>query len=512
MKNTRIYPFERNKYFYGKLLTVRDFESEQKYFNDKRRMLNRLVYGAGVLCGLQVVDLGEKSIMVKSGAALDYSGREIVISQPVTLNLSTIEGFSNNDYVKNVYLCLVYDEQEKEKVHTIAGPTDNHMEVPEHNRIQESYRLFIRERALDVNHLNDASLFESRLMLYQDEKLRVMLIVPQYTLTGDLINVRVRIEKVLQTEKLEVAFKAELKGFSTLENQNVFSFAFAEKMDSRESVYEKSFQIKTTALAGEKAKITLDSKDVKLKTGDTIYTVPDSTGCSIKVLNESLHEEIFDKYYAKTLEKCLQDNSEQLICLAEISLLHVNSTFEIKKIKQVPYNQYVYNPSLEKCLEGIKSVAAKESSSGIETARASLKHLESSQQPHVEVLYEKEKKSIDFEFGIPLPEDRFSSGIVEIKFGDQAKSKEVFYSDEIEHKLGAGNVFLSYGLLDNDEYVFNEAVFIGDFSLFNQHAKIPEVSIGAVLYPQKGTFKLGFRLNRAARNTSVFVKWWACKI
>ena len=29
MKTVKIFPFERNRYFYGKLLTVRDFETEQ---------------------------------------------------------------------------------------------------------------------------------------------------------------------------------------------------------------------------------------------------------------------------------------------------------------------------------------------------------------------------------------------------------------------------------------------------------------------------------------------------
>ena len=42
MKNLNYFPFERNKYFYGKLLSVDDFETEQKYMNNKRRMGNRL--------------------------------------------------------------------------------------------------------------------------------------------------------------------------------------------------------------------------------------------------------------------------------------------------------------------------------------------------------------------------------------------------------------------------------------------------------------------------------------
>src|SRR5476649_2519593 len=46
--------FVRNRYFYGKLLDVSHFESEQAYFNEKRWLLNRLVTGYGVICGLNV--------------------------------------------------------------------------------------------------------------------------------------------------------------------------------------------------------------------------------------------------------------------------------------------------------------------------------------------------------------------------------------------------------------------------------------------------------------------------
>ena len=48
MNNSNFFPLERNRYFYGKMLTARDFETEQRYFNNKRRLLNRTLYGAGV--------------------------------------------------------------------------------------------------------------------------------------------------------------------------------------------------------------------------------------------------------------------------------------------------------------------------------------------------------------------------------------------------------------------------------------------------------------------------------
>src|SRR5690348_16916586 len=122
MQKSRYYPFERNRYFYGKLLTVRDFESEQTYFNDKRRLLNRLLHGIGVVAGLQVIKVDDKSVSVQAGVALDHLGREIVVPDPVTWKLSMVPGFVNNgEFAKNVYLCVAYDEKGREPVHSVAG-------------------------------------------------------------------------------------------------------------------------------------------------------------------------------------------------------------------------------------------------------------------------------------------------------------------------------------------------------------------------------------------------------
>ena len=74
---------ERNNYFYGKLLDVFHLEMEQDYFNSKRRIINRLVIGPGVVCGLDVelTDDG-KAIVVLPGLAIDRCGNEIIVPEP----------------------------------------------------------------------------------------------------------------------------------------------------------------------------------------------------------------------------------------------------------------------------------------------------------------------------------------------------------------------------------------------------------------------------------------------
>ena len=95
MKNLKSFPFERNRYFYGKLLSVEDFETEQKYFNDKRRTINRFLFGSGVVSGLNVVEVDDESISVERGLALDFAGREIMLDEPAVRKLTELEGYGN---------------------------------------------------------------------------------------------------------------------------------------------------------------------------------------------------------------------------------------------------------------------------------------------------------------------------------------------------------------------------------------------------------------------------------
>ena len=86
MKNMKYFPFERNKYFYGKLLTVDDFETEQRYMNDKRRVLNRFLYGTGVVCGLNVVPIDDMTISgTRTCSGFLWPG-EIVVDTPAVKN------------------------------------------------------------------------------------------------------------------------------------------------------------------------------------------------------------------------------------------------------------------------------------------------------------------------------------------------------------------------------------------------------------------------------------------
>ena len=142
MKNTDVIPFERNRYYAGKMLTSSDFLAEQTYNNNKRRFLNQTVVGSGIICGCGVFCLDDLSVLVESGAAIDSMGREIVIENSVVKKLSAITGFEALR-TNQAMLCVRYKEDDVHAVYTV-NRQEGESEY-EYNRVTEGYELFLMD-------------------------------------------------------------------------------------------------------------------------------------------------------------------------------------------------------------------------------------------------------------------------------------------------------------------------------------------------------------------------------
>lgn len=92
----------RNRYFYGKLLDTYHFELETDYLNRKRWLINRLVNGWGVVCGLNVVSAPRhEHIIVEPGVAIDKCGRELIVpcsTRPIPIPSEVVEEASEREY------------------------------------------------------------------------------------------------------------------------------------------------------------------------------------------------------------------------------------------------------------------------------------------------------------------------------------------------------------------------------------------------------------------------------
>lgn len=522
MKNNRLYPFERNRFFYGKLLTVRDFEAEQKYFNDKRRLLNRLTLGEGVVSGLNVVAIDDLTVSVEPGLAIDSYGREIVVGFPVTQKLSMIDGFTNNDYSKNVYLCLDYDEKGKEAVHSVASSATTPESVSEYNRVLESYRLFIKEDDPDVSTINFSNLVETTMFLYRDPQVRIWQTVPRYVNPGESFEVVVKIEKALQVQKLDLKFEVELDGL-TAKGKNTCKVSFSESLNSKETQYEVRYLLKADMMPNRTGKISIKSKSVKLKAGDNVLNAASDCSGTVECIEQPVRRKTMDNYLQQSFEKSLAGSADNTIYLARISLLQVGPTYMIEKVEQVPFGQYVYNSALLNKLVLPDLLDGGQGTFGMTKAKAFVTNTEPGEEPSVRVAYNEENAEMDFQFRLPSPRVLFgdvTTGTLDIDLGDGAKAGASFYSEEIDHNLGLGQTYIELTVVDQGGSMLSEMtkederIFCGESDVFDESPyspNVPAVSMGAVIYPKKGKFRIGVKVKKTTRQNKIRIRWWAYK-
>ncbi|MBP1932258.1 hypothetical protein [Ammoniphilus resinae] len=530
MNRSRYIPFERNRYFYGKLLTVRDFMSEQTYFTDKGRLLNRLLFGSGVISGLQVVAVDDKSVSVETGAALDQMGREIVVPSPVTWKLSMLDGFTNNEYAKNVYLCIAYDEKGKEPVHSVAGASGRDEEVSEHNRILESYRLFIREKPPQPSLQEYDHLIEDTSIWYEDAHVRILQTVPRYIEPSSTFDLRITIEKTIQTPHIEFEYEPDWFGVEAIEELPEGKVKFSEPTDGGQTTYSKTIRLRALPVPpAEKkmqGKVSVKAGTTRLIVGDRLLYELTHVKQSIEISEESSERRMFQAFYERSLDRSLESPSEPCVYLAKINLLQMGATYVIESVERVPFQDYVINPTM---LYKILSLQERTSWQPRESA--------SDRSPSVPIVPEiiefpdikEEFLAFQEEEEEPEREEQVATGIVEISIVPQEKKKwyqrrqKNFYSEEIEHGLGAGAVLITAGISEErkeseellaDLLNRNNAIYYGSKEVFSNSeydSDYPKVSIGSVHYPKKGTFRLGVRVHQKTERTRIRVRWWAVK-
>ncbi|MBW2491082.1 MAG: hypothetical protein JRE65_08040 [Deltaproteobacteria bacterium] len=121
---------QRPNFFDGMMLTADDFQTLQKYSQNKRRRHNRCFRGSRVACGLEV-NLRRNTVYIEPGMALDCQGNEIVLSEPVKISLPARK--------RRFFLTIIYSEI---KTNPVPGFIDDYdLSTGKFRRIKESFKL-----------------------------------------------------------------------------------------------------------------------------------------------------------------------------------------------------------------------------------------------------------------------------------------------------------------------------------------------------------------------------------
>lgn len=214
MDLTQMLPFEKNRYYPGKMLTTPDFKAEQAYLEYRRRFFNQMVLGSGILCGLNVFNLDGLSVLVESGAAVDPLGREIVIGESAVKKLSAVEGYREDADVLS--LCLRYREEEIKPVYVVNRKEGR--EEYENNRIAETYELFLMDARAEGREFRLDSEFFVETEIFRNKDYRLSFKIPADVCRGRKIKFCVEAEQLSSVKKgLDFSLELQFPAFRTLD-------------------------------------------------------------------------------------------------------------------------------------------------------------------------------------------------------------------------------------------------------------------------------------------------------
>lgn len=494
MLNRKYYSFERNHYYYGKLLTSKDFQAEQGYFNDKRRLLNRTLHGSGIVYGLDVVSVDDLSVILQSGLALDGSGREIVVPATQVVKISTIEGF---DTLKSncAYLGIAYSEESVDPVYSTLADDNGNDENKKFNNIREGYKLYLLDEADCVYKEKKEDLFIHKSVLYQDEDIRVTQIVPAYAVKGKNVRLRLEMEKLsYSSDVFSVTYDLQTEGFVEHEIH-----VAAENIN-------QDYGMKTVCdyiLTPEEyvfgnTEIVVKSKNIQITKNGEIGLQKEEIVTSIQPVCESALECVLKNSYKGTMDAELDEAYDDRLFVCKIGFIRSGNNVLIDHIEDAPFKQYVYNSEQLMIINKLNDYLLD-------------KKVPQTEQGPVMV----HTKAMD---GAGKDNDHvLASGSFDMSLGNGGEVGKAIFSEEIMHGLGSGPVYVEVGVeylhKSSKDQAGYEEIILGDNSIFASadDGKIYQIDTAVKVLPERGTFIVGVRPKVKTGKISLRIRWYAFK-
>jgi hypothetical protein len=488
LKKINLFPFERNRYYYGKHLTVNDFILEQEYMNNKRRFVNRYLHGTGVICGLDVIAIDEKTISIEAGACIDFAGREIVVDTPVIKKLSSIDGFDIDNDNTSLYLCINYDEKESENVYSVTGVNSANQSL-EHNKYLENYSLTLTSQEPNIEINTTKPFYVSDSVIYSSKLFTIKQHIPLYANTNETLKFEIIVEKNSNSTE-EIAFNYNLKLTCLTNNDNdTLTISFDESKHKKSMRYVIPVELKVSNIKDDYALIESVGLD-RIKSDSSIENCGISTlKTKIKVTENSIENEVMKDYYSKSMEKISKYTSYQpSIYLAKIDLIKSGGTYLIENVKSMPFNQYVFSGQISTIMNHLI-----------------LNKLEDFQRTINSVGVSPSKSQNDSFFN--KNQYAISNGEVIIQLNSYGKFGQTFFSEPIAHNLGLGAVNISLGCAS--EVSDNSPIVYGSPEIFETSIKC---ETAVKLDVTTGTFLIGIRLLDNITTDQIKIAWTATKV
>ncbi len=501
MLNRKYFPFERNNYYFGKLLTAKDFEAEQNYFNDKRRLMNRLNGSNGIVCGLGVIMADDTSIILQAGCATDASGREIVVPETTVIKLPTIDGYSQLN--SNVaYLGIAYNENPADEVYSVMSTDDENLK---YNKTKEQYKLTLTDENLVANISSEMDDFVTKSIIYSDSEIEVVQCTPKFVPIGCNVSVKTYLKRN-EPGIGEYSFSYTLSspGFENEQGANSTEMVLNNKKLAFGEDCITEIELKPDMhLNSVGGTIVFKVENFSVQKNDEVFNLKKDVSIQLKPVSKSLREYYLQNYYERSMDRVLAESFDERLWIAKISLIRQKSSIIIDTVSVAPYGQYSYNPQQLMMLQMLslyypeqrQLIGGASSTADVRTSTSLI--TESSDSAR-----------------------QSASGIYDFPLGLNYDTKDVVLSDEIMHGLGKGAVYVDFGieLVTLDKKAGNTSeVIVGDSYLFegensSGEERLYDIDKAVKILPDRGTFIIAVKPGKTSGLISIRIRWFAFKM
>lgn len=477
MKGNQRFSFERNRYYSGKMLTSTDFQAEQGYVNDKRRFINRVMFGSGIVWGGSVYNLDDLSVMIESGAFIDSWGREIIIPQAEIRKLSAIEGF-DKVISDRAYLCVVYDEEDINPMYAVRQGE----EQLECNHISEGYRFILIDENDMTEDFNIESEFLTEGELFDSDDYNMKIIMPAAVCGGKYVKLCFELRKKSNAQK-EFNFSGtfQMPSFTTREKKHEYFLEIKGTRLKKGEMLKKELWVKAADEEVKNAKVILQPGTAKAYIDGEKTDIAENLVLDIAIENVSPLR-LVDSIIGKTnLEMRTMVSGNEYVCLAAIDFKRTGQGYMILGIEEKSVKKYIEAPA-----DGV-------------LRREFLEYFKLCEDENINC----EKQAVKEPVRADEKEEMYAEGTFEIPLGKGAKKGEVFYSDEIVCGMGDETMYIELGFdiceenyrgLSHNVTVFGEGDIFTDKNINKgKRAEVPKAATAIKLYRDKGTFQAGVR-------------------
>ncbi len=480
MKNLQYFPFERNHYYYGKFLSADDFYMEQKYMNDKHRFINRFLHGSGVIFGISVTAVDERMLAVQPGAALDFSGREIIIDKPLLLALSSIDGYHGDTHASSLYLCLEYDEY----CHTESEKTEKNNNAEQYDSVTERYHFFLTETEPPSSEGMVRQFYQHTECVYHSDVCTITQTLPVMAKTGSTIPLLVKVQRHMRNAAVHFSYQLRLVGLKHGDARTITVSYDSRKqpMQGDEIVLRYDLDV---LLHGDGETGSVETDRASFTMGRSDFSEGQFSPCRMntEIVIGSYEQQLLRKFRSEGMQYILNESIRQpAICLAKLYVEEEDGRHRILGVEKMPFQQYVFSSLTAELLDMLRAERAQEQNAFLYSSPLNAKS---------------EGEKMREQYAV-------SSGITEIAMPMGGRMGQCFYSEPISHGLGIGQTSVTLGLITSD----TETIY-GDTQIFGSSKKNVRADLAAKLDMEKGTFIIGMRLTEPAVSTRVQIHWTA---